>query len=118
MELTGKIIKVLDVFSGEGKNGQWKKQDFILELPGQYQRKVCITIFGDRIEQFNVQNGDEVRVEIDIESREYNDRWYTNIKAWKVEKVQASGTDPLPDYDISQESPESQGLEPNEDLPF
>ena len=60
MELAGKIVQVLDIVTGEGKNGQWKKQDFILELPGQYQRKVCITLFGDKIEQFNVQAGHRI----------------------------------------------------------
>jgi len=118
MELAGKIVQVLDIVTGEGKNGQWKKQDFILELPGQYQRKVCITLFGDKIEQFNVQAGQEAKVEIDIESREYNGRWFTNVKAWKVETNSAEGSDSIPDYDFAQESPESQGLEPSDDLPF
>jgi len=118
MELAGKVVQVLDVVTGEGKNGQWKKQDFILELPGQYQRKVCITLFGDKIEQANLRTGDEVKVEIDIESREFNGKWYTNVKAWKVDKTMAEGSDSIPDYDFSQESPESQGMEPSDDLPF
>lgn len=118
MELSGKIVQVLDIVTGEGKNGQWKKQDFILELPGQYQKKVCISLFGDKIEQFNVQVGQEVKVEVDIASREYNGKWFTNVNAWKVELIGTEGSDPVPDYDISQDTPETQNLEPTDDLPF
>ncbi|PLW92467.1 MAG: hypothetical protein C0592_10710 [Marinilabiliales bacterium] len=118
MELSGKIVQVLDIVTGEGKNGQWKKQDFILELPGQYQKKVCITIFGDKVEQFNVQVGQEVKVDVDVASREYNGKWFTNVNAWKIETQGSEGADPIPNYDIAQEGPEAQGLEPSDDLPF
>jgi hypothetical protein len=90
MEISGKIVQVLDLQSGTGKNGIWKKQDFILETKGQYPKKVCLTVWGDKIEQFGMREGDELTAGIEIESREYNGRWYTDVKAWKVEK-QGSG---------------------------
>jgi len=122
MELSGKIIQVLEVVSGQGQNGTWKRQDFILEVPGQYPKKICITIFGDKVEQFNVKQGDDVRVEADIESREYNGRWYTSVKAWKVEKAGGDMQDRMPDYDSAQNAPMSGGVDlsasDGDDLPF
>lgn len=122
MELSGKIIQVLEVVSGQGQNGTWKRQDFILEVPGQYPKKICITIFGDKVEQFNVKQGEEVRVEADIESREYNGRWYTSVKAWKVEKAGGDMQDRMPDYDVAQNTPNSGGIDlsvnEGDDLPF
>ena len=84
MELTGKIINILPLLTGAGKNGSWKKQEFILETNTQPPRKVCFSAWGDKIDQFNLSIGDDLVVSFDIESREYNGRWYTEVKAWKV----------------------------------
>ncbi|MEQ8323303.1 MAG: DUF3127 domain-containing protein [Vicingaceae bacterium] len=86
MEINGKVLQILPLATGTGKNGEWRKQEFILETPGQYPKKVCITLWGDRIDESNLQEGEEVKAMIDVESREYNGRWYTDVKAWKVEK--------------------------------
>ena len=85
-EINGKVIAVLPIATGEGKNGTWKSQDYVLETGGQYPKKVCFNLFGDSIEKFNVGIDDEIKVSYDIESREYNGRWFTTIRAWKVEK--------------------------------
>ena len=89
-EISGKVIAVLPLATGEGKNGTWKSQDYVLETDGQYPKKLCFNLFGDSIEKFNVGIDDELKVSFDIESREYNGRWYTTVKAWKVEKEAAS----------------------------
>ena len=85
-EINGKVIAVLPIATGEGKNGTWKSQDYVLETGGQYPKKVCFNLFGDSIDKFNVGIDDEIKVSYDIESREYNGRWFTTIRAWKVEK--------------------------------
>ena len=77
--------------TGTGKNGTWKKQEFILETPGQISRKICFSLWGDKIDQFNPTEGDETEVSFDLESREYNGRWYTDVKAWKVEPASGGG---------------------------
>ncbi|QRR02662.1 DUF3127 domain-containing protein [Dyadobacter sandarakinus] len=87
MELTGTVIALLPEVNGQGKNGNWRKQEFILEIPSQYPKKVCISLWGDRIDQAGLRINDSVTASIDIESREYNSRWYTEVKAWKVEKA-------------------------------
>lgn len=86
MEIEGKIIQINPLQSGEGKNGTWKKQEFIIETKSQYPKKVCIVAWGDKIDQFNLQQNVDVKVSIDIESREFNGRWYTDVRAWKVEQ--------------------------------
>lgn len=88
MEITGKIIAVLPERGGVSKTGnEWKMQEYVLETHEQYPRKICFNVFGaDKIAQFNIQVGEEVTVSFDINAREYNGRWYNDIRAWKVER--------------------------------
>ncbi len=91
MEISGRVISVLPEQSGEGRNGPWRKQDYIVETGGQFPRKVCVTVWGDKIEQFAIREGEEVTFSVNVESREFNQRWYTDVKAWKVEKGAGEG---------------------------
>jgi hypothetical protein len=86
MEITGKIVQVQEEQSGNGRNGVWRKKEYILETAGQYPKKVCISVRGDKIDQFNINTGDQVTAGIEIESREFNGRWYTDVRVWKVNK--------------------------------
>jgi len=91
MELTGTIIAELPMVQGTGKNNkEWFKQDYILEIPSQYPKKVCFSLWNDNIDKYNLRVNDSVTAHIDIESREYNGRWFTEVKAWKVDKVGSS----------------------------
>ena len=84
-------MRVLDVRTGMGKMGEWKNQDFILELPGQYPRQLCVSLWGEKIDALkNFAIGDQIKAYIDIESREYNEKWYTSAKAWQLEKVETA----------------------------
>ena len=88
MELEGKIIKVLDERSGtSARTGTpWKMQSFVLEVPGQYPRRMVFEVFGeDKLTQMNIQEGQDLRVSFDIDAHEYQGRWYYSIRAWKVE---------------------------------
>ena len=87
MELTGRIIAVLEAKSGtSSKTGnQWMMQGYVIEVPGQFPRRCAFTIFGeDRIKQLNIQNGEDLTVQFDIDAREYNGRWYNDLKAYNV----------------------------------
>jgi hypothetical protein len=86
LQLTGKVIEVLDEQSGEGRNGPWRKQEFILETEEQYPKPVCIVQWGDNIDSFGIAKGATLTVHVDIQSREFNGRRYTDVKAWKVER--------------------------------
>lgn len=87
LEITGKVSQILPLESGEGKNGTWKKQYFVIEyMDGQYPKKVCIQLWGDKTDILkSLQPGTDVKVAFNVESREYNGRWYTDVKAWRVE---------------------------------
>jgi hypothetical protein len=93
MELSGKIIAILPLQSGEGRNGAWKKQDYVLEYNtnSQYPKKICFNLWGDKIDQFNIKEGQELTINFDVDCREYQGRWYNDIRAWKVESAGVSG---------------------------
>ena len=87
MEVTGKLIQKLPVQSGVSSSGNnWSKAEFVIETVEQYPKKICANLWGDRaraLDQF--QEGSLITVSFDLESREFNGRWYTDVKAWKVE---------------------------------
>ena len=87
MEISGKIIMVLPERGGvsQRSGSEWKVASYVLETMEQYPRKCCFEVFGtDRIAQFNIQVGQMLTVSLDIDAREYNGRWYNQIRAWKV----------------------------------
>lgn len=126
MEISGKIIAVLPEQGGISKSGsEWKKQEYVLETHEQYPKKICFQLFGsDRIEQAAIREGEELVVSVDIESREYQGRWYTNINAWKVDRPSSAGAPPAssappapasaPQYLTSESSSSNE----KDDLPF
>lgn len=85
MQLSAKLIQILPLQSGTGKNGEWKKQDIIVETQEQYPKKICVSVWGDKIPSQPLIVGINLLIDIDIESREYNGRWYTDVKAWKIQ---------------------------------
>ena len=92
MEIIGKLIQKLPMQSGIGKTGNsWQKQEFVIETMEQYPRKICANLWGDKtavLETLNID--DKVVMSFDLESREFNGKWYTDVKAWKVEPVSAN----------------------------
>lgn len=99
MELKGKVIQLLPLQSGMGKKGPWKKQEFIVETQSQYPKKVCLSVWGDKVDQFNVAVGQVITATVDLESREFNGRWYTEARAWKIEKDSMGDNDAPPSMD-------------------
>lgn len=123
MEIKGKIIVALPEMSGVSKSGNnWKKREYVLETQETYPRKVHFDFFGDRADQYPLSVGDDITLSFDIESREYNGRWFTSIRGWKAEKNGAAqhaaqpfqnmpDVPPAPAFDPMQSSGD-------EDLPF
>ena len=131
MELTGKIIAVLPERGGVSKAGnEWKIQEYVLETMEQYPRKMMFNVFGaDRLAQVNIQLGEVLTVSFDIDSREYNGRWYNDIRAWKVDRnvaptagapaAPAAGTPvPPPVADPFSAAPQMNASSEADDLPF
>ncbi|MEM7083418.1 MAG: DUF3127 domain-containing protein [Pseudomonadota bacterium] len=114
MELKGKITHVLDEKSGTSSRGPWRKQEYVIEITGDYPKSVCFMVWGDKIDQFKITQGDDLTVHFDLESREYNGRWYTDVKAWRVERAEQAGiqdSDAPPMWDEQPPIPE-------DDIPF
>lgn len=106
MELIGKIIEECPIQEGTSRSGNpWKKRMYIIETQESYPKKVALTVFGsDRVAatEAAVKLGDTVRVSFDLESREYNGRWYTDAMAWRIELAAAQPAAPAPQQAYSQ----------------
>ena len=119
MEITGKIIAVLPEKGGVAQSGkEWKSQEYVIETQEQYPKKCCFNVFGaEKISEMNIQAGEEMTVYVNIDAREYNGRWYNDIRAWKVER---NGQQP-----VASQPTQSQGVavppqsqQKADDLPF
>jgi hypothetical protein len=124
LELAGKILQILPEQTGTGKNGQWIKQDFIIETQEQYPRKVCFSAWGDKVAAIkSLKAGSVIIVSFNAESREFNNKWYTDLRAWKIEpqaqsaSPSASASQPAPGFDELEPLSPGESSEVN-DLPF
>lgn len=121
MEIKGKIILALPEMSGTSKAGNaWKKREYVLETQETYPRKVHFDFFGERADQYPLNVGDVVTLSFDIDSREYNGRWFTSIRGWKAEK---DGAAPISTPTQSNPGdvpppPEFTTTDESDDLPF
>ena len=126
LEISGKVLQLLPEQTGEGKNGTWVRRDFVIETAEQYPKKICFSGWGDKAAQVNgLQPGQTVKVSFNPESREFNTKWYTDLRAWKIEAdgtVQSGGGNETPDYNRIQPPPEqflpTATTNEENDLPF
>jgi hypothetical protein len=87
MEIKGKLQIILPVAEGTSKNGPWKKQEFVIESnEGKFPKQIFLNVWGaDKVDEFKrYKIGDILVCSLDISSREYNGRWYTDLRAWKI----------------------------------
>ena len=102
LELEGRIVRKLAVQSGTTARGAWSKQEFIFEYQeGNYPSQVCMNVWGeDKVKDLEkYQIGDKVKVSFNLSSREFNGRWYTDVRAWRIEP--AGQAAPVQDYAAS-----------------
>lgn len=121
------MLNTLPEQTGSGKNGPWVKMDVIVETEEQYPKKVCLSAWGDMVQQFkNYGYGTRLKVNFRVESREYNGRWYTDVRPWKAEAldgIAASGMGTTPAAAPAMPTPAMQEtvqntVTPDDDLPF
>jgi hypothetical protein len=117
----GKVLQILPEIKGTSPRGEWKKQDFIIETADeQFPKKICFTLFNDKNNSFEkIKPNMEVEVSFSIESREYNEKWYSNINAFRVDLVQpesnaVQNNPPFSEADI----PPIGESDDKDDLPF
>ena len=101
MELEGKIARKLTVQTGTSARGAWSKQEFVLEYQeGNFPTQVCMNVWGDdKVRELDkYQVGDKVKISFNLSSREYNGRWYTDVRAWRIEPAGAQQSAPAGGY--------------------
>lgn len=131
MEIQGRIIAVLPLCEGTSSKGAWQSQEYVVETHDQYPKKLVFNVFGaDKINQFAIKQGEELKVSFDIDAHEYNSRWFNNIRAWAVQRVGNVSAQPTQNGTISKYQPEPQRTIPpqqqatpqqqgqSDDLPF
>lgn len=131
MEFTGKIIAVLEARGGvSSRTGNpWKTQDYVIEeTMGQFPKRMAFNVFGEEnISRFNIQVGQELTVSFDINAREYNGRWYNDIRVWNVAPAAQAVAQPIaaaaqPSAPVAQSAPTAssftQAADDSSDLPF
>ena len=95
MKITGKVVQVLPTQTGTSANGkEWKKSGVVLNYKdGDYEKTVMCTVMGDKVDALqSITPGTEIEVSVNAESREYNGKWYTDLRAWKWDVVGQAAT--------------------------
>jgi len=132
-EIIGEVIKILELQSGEGKKGTWYKQNFVVKTKEQYAKEICFDFFGDAglLEKIKyLKIGSEIKVFFNAESREFNNKWYTNLNVWKFDvisgditqknevKKEAATKKEVVKVEEANDFPDVNGQGAEDDLPF
>ena len=100
LELEGRIARKFNVQTGTSARGAWSKQEFVIEYQeGNFPTQVCMNVWGeDKVRDLDkYQVGDKVKVSFNLSSREFNGRWYTDVRAWRIEPAGQQVTRPVDD---------------------
>lgn len=125
-EINCKFVQGLEVQSGQGQRGPWVKQTFIAETIETYPKKIAFTAFNEPVEQLkNIVEGATVKINFRVESREYNGRWYSDVRATNITPIMATSTpssapayNAIPDNGTAVNTMTSDAAAESDDLPF
>lgn len=122
LEIVGKLVKILPEVSGQSAKGPWSKQEFILEtLEASYPKKVCLTAWGDKVADLkSFTLDDTIKATFSAESREYNERWYTELRAFRIEQGDGGQQEsrPAPAANPAQSRPAASARPASSPMPF
>lgn len=92
IDIKCRLVGKLQVQNGNSARGAWCKQDFIVETIETYPRKICMNVWGeDKVAELSGYNiGENLTISVNIESREFNGRWYTDVRAWRIQRESAA----------------------------
>ena len=91
MEIIGKVVRLGNLTEGTSARGPWRKQDLIIETEEQYPRTVCLTCWTNQIDEIQkFAPGQTIKAQIEISSREFNGKWYTDVRVWRFDPVGAT----------------------------
>ncbi len=111
LEIQGKIVKIFPERSGEGNNGTWTSQDFMIEVPGSFPTKAAFDVFNKGVDLSTVKEGDSVRVSFDIRCNQWQDKYITSLRAWRLVNLSNPSAN-------TSSTPESGAPQTNETAPF
>ena len=125
LEIEGRIARKLNVQTGTSARGAWSKQEFILEYQeGNFPSQICMYVWGeDKVRDLEkYQVGDKVRISFNLSSREFNGRWYTDVRAWRIEPA-GQAAQPVGSYSAPTDVPapsidDLPASDGEDDLPF
>lgn len=120
MEFEGKVVQILPATSGTSARGPWQRQDVVFEMTQEFSRKVCVKFFNKPDDVAKLRVGGLYTVSVNLESREFNGRWYTDVNVWRIQskEQQPAAAAPVPDLPpIGAEEPAGTSAEVD-DLPF
>jgi hypothetical protein len=120
LEISGRLNQYLPEVSGTGKSGTtWTKRDFIIETVDNFPKKICIAAWGDKTAELNgISIGEMIKVSFDVQSREYNGKWYTDLRAWKIERQGAASQPTVQAQESGSFNASPEGESAADDLPF
>ena len=134
MEIIGKVVRLGTLTEGTSARGPWRKQDLIIETEEQYPRTVCLTCWTNQIDEIQrFAPGQTIKAQIEISSREFNGKWYTDVRVWRFDPVGAAAPaapqpQPQPQQSVHQTPPVAAPATPDfyppagddstDDLPF
>ena len=88
MEIIGKVVRLGNLTEGTSARGPWRKQELIIETEEQYPRTVCLICWTNQIDEIQkFAPGQTIKAQIDLSSREFNGKWYTDVRVWRFDPV-------------------------------
>ena len=91
MEITGKVVRLGNLIEGTSARGPWRKQELIIETEEQYPKTVCLICWTNQIDEIQkFAPGQTIKAQIEISSREFNGKWYTDVRVWRFDPVGAA----------------------------
>lgn len=119
LSITGRLLQINLEQSGQGQNGPWSKQQFVIETTDQYPKKVCFEAWNDKTETLRqLRTGDSIEVFFNPESKEFNSKWYTTLRVWKLQPAAGSTYQPAQQKPVVDSTNYTQSPDMKDDLPF
>ena len=122
MEFVGKVLEILPAVTGQSARGTWERQTVVFEQANkQFGKEIAVTFMNKGQDVAMLRVGESYTVSFDIESRKYMDKWYTDVRAWRVQPEQTQAQPPVQDMPPFMEEPQttySAGAGVVDDIPF
>ena len=107
MEFEGKVLEILPPVSGQSARGTWERQMVVFEQANkQYGKEIAVTFMNKAQDVASLRVGESYMVSFDVESRNYQGRWYTDVRAWRIQPLQAAAAPQMPDMPHFVEEPQ------------